>query len=158
MKNNAIILFVLFLALSITAQDFPPKHQRGEGPRGRIEQLEKIKLLETLDLDEETSVRFFSRRNDFKEEHKEIINKRDEILLEIELNLQKERTSDEFDYQSALNNLSDIEKRIIKHREVFISSLKDILTIEQIAKFVVFESKFMREVRDALMRRRGFNR
>lgn len=158
MKKRIIILFVLFLAVSITAQNFPPKHPRGQGPRGRIEQLEKIKLLETLDLDEETSVRFFSRRDDFKEEHKEIIDKRDEILLEIELNLKKERTVDEFDYQSALDNLSNIERRIIEHRETFINSLKDILTIEQISKFVVFESKFMREVRDALMRRRGFNR
>ena len=57
-------LFALLLSSFLFAQ-------RGEGPGewgrmgGQIEQLEKIKIIEELNMDEETTLRFFSRRNEF---------------------------------------------------------------------------------------------
>ena len=35
-----------------------------KGPREKIEQLEKIKLIEALDMDEQTTLKFFARRNE----------------------------------------------------------------------------------------------
>lgn len=153
MKTKFYCLLIFSFILSISAQGLPPKHNRA--PKERLEQLEKIKLLEILDLGEEKSVRFFSRRDDFKETHQEILDERDAIILEMEIALKKDKTSEEFNYSEKLSELADIEQKIVDHRETFIQSLSDILTSSQIAKVVVFESKFMKEVRNALMHRRG---
>ena len=48
--------------------------------RDRLEQLEKIKLIESLDLDEETSIRFFARRNDSKNQIRELEKKAEDII------------------------------------------------------------------------------
>lgn len=153
MKTRIAILFLLVVG-TVFSQGFR-RHQFG--PRERMEQLEKIKLLEVLDLDEETSVRFFARRNEFKEEHHKIMEEREALLSEMEQALQEEKSADEFNYEETLEKLTGLEKEFVQKRIDFINSLDDILTVEQKAKLVVFESKFMDEVRKALMRRRGEN-
>lgn len=151
MKAKTAILFLL-IAGTVFSQGFR-KHQFG--PKERMEQLEKIKLLEVLDLDEETSVRFFTRRNEFKEEHHKIMEERKELIFEMEQALREEKSTDEFNYEETMDKLAELEKKFIQQRIDFINSLSDILTVEQRAKLVVFESKFMGEVRKALMRRGG---
>ncbi|MDZ7766883.1 MAG: hypothetical protein U5K00_21115 [Melioribacteraceae bacterium] len=152
MKNSLIILILLTFAGSMFAQDYPKKHKWS--PKERMEQLEKIKLLEEMNLDEQTSIRFFSRRGEFKDAHKSILDQRDSLLDEVELALKKDKSRDEFDYKTAINDLIGIEKKLISHREEFINSLSDILTTEQIAKYIVFESKFFHQIRESLMKRR----
>lgn len=151
MKNILTIIMLLLFTCSTFAQDYPRKHKWS--PKERIEQLEKIKLLEEMNLDEETSIRFFARRAEFKDEHKQILNQRDALLDEVELALQKEKSTEEFNYESAVSDLIGVEKKLISHREEFINSLSDVLTTEQIATYIVFESKFFHQVRESLMKR-----
>jgi Spy/CpxP family protein refolding chaperone len=152
MKTKIVILFIL-IAGTVFSQGFR-KHQFG--PKERMEQLEKIKLLEVLDLDEETSVRFFARRNEFKEEHHKVMEERQALIFEMEQALRNEKSTDEYNYEETIEKLAELEKKFIQQRIDFINSLDDILTVKQKAKLVVFESKFMGEVRKALMRR-GMN-
>jgi hypothetical protein len=91
MKTKIVILFIL-IAGTVFSQGFR-KHQFG--PKERMEQLEKIKLLEVLDLDEETSVRFFARRNEFKEEHHKVMEERQALIFEMEQALRNEKSTDE---------------------------------------------------------------
>lgn len=151
MKNAIVISILLLVVGSMFAQDYPRKHKWS--PKERMEQLEKIKLLEEINLDEETSIRFFSRRAEFKDEHKLILEQRDALLDEVELALQKDKSTDDFDYKSAIIDLIGIEKKLISHREEFINSLSDILTTEQIATYIVFETKFFHQIRESLMKR-----
>ena len=151
MKIKLMILFLLITG-TIFSQGFR-KHQWG--PKERMEQLEQVKLLEVLNFDEETSVRFIARRNSFKEGQAKIMDERESLTFEMEQALSKGKTENDFDYAGMLEKLASIEKKFVQHRIDFVNSMKDILTTEQIAKLVVFESKFMREVRDALMRRGG---
>lgn len=151
MKTKFVILVLLIVGTAFS-QGFR-KHKWG--PKERMEQLEQIKLLEVLNLDEETSVRFISRRNDFREENRQIMDQREALIFEMEEALKKGKTQDEFDYKATMAKLETLEKTFVQQRTEFIKSLQGLLTTEQIAKFVVFESKFMREVRDALMRRGG---
>jgi len=148
MKAKYVILFLLMVGI-VFSQGFRKGHR---GPRERMEQLEQIKLLEVLNLDEETSVRLISRRNDFKEQQKQIMDDRQSLIFRMEDALKKGKTQNEYDYKTAMAKLEVLEKQFVQQRMDFINSLKDILTTEQIAKFVVFESKFMEEVRDALFR------
>lgn len=151
MKTKLMILFLL-IAGTIFSQGY---RKQQWGPRERMEQLEQIKLLEVLDLDEETSVRFITRRNEFKELHHKTMDERQSLISEMEQALKKGKTEEEFDYKVAMGKLEKMERKFVQQRTDFIKSLNDLLTTEQIAKLIVFESKFMEEVRDALMRRGG---
>ncbi|MCZ7601525.1 MAG: hypothetical protein C4543_10380 [Ignavibacteriales bacterium] len=153
MKSRIIFSLFLILSISVFAQPMM-KHQRG--PKERLEELEKIKLLETLQLSEEIAGRFLVRQKEFRDSQREIMDQRDAVLIEMETALQKGKNVDEYNYGKAVNNLSEMENSLCTHREEFIKSLSDILTVEQIAKLIVFESKFKQELREALrMRRKG---
>lgn len=123
-------------------------------PLQKIEQWEKIKLIETLNLDEETAVRFFTRKRENQLKVKEILDQRDAALDELENEIKNGSQKDEAVYKDQVNKLISLESRITSERENFIKSLGDLLTPLQIAKLIVFESKFRREVRETLMGRR----
>lgn len=153
MKSRIIFLLFLILSISVFAQPMM-KHQRG--PKERLEELEKIKLLETLQLREEIAGRFLVRQKEFRDSQRDLMDQRDAVLIEMETALQKGKNVDEYNYEKSVDNLSEMENRLCTHREEFIKSLSDILTVEQIAKLIVFESKFKQELREALrMRRKG---
>ena len=59
-----IVVWPLVLASNLLAQDQPPS--RGPGAE-RIEQFKKVRLMEVLKMDEETSIRFFARYDKFLE-------------------------------------------------------------------------------------------
>lgn len=151
MKTKLVI--ILLLLTGVTFSQGLRKHHWG--PKEKMEQLEKIKLLEVLDLSEEESIRFFARRNEFKEEHKKIMDERETLLFEMEQAIKKGTNEEDFDYLGTIEKIVSVEKKMVQQRADFINSLGDLLSTEQRAKLVVFESKFMQEVRDALMRRRG---
>ena len=154
MKIKLVIL-VLLIAGTTFSQGYR-KHKWG--PREKMDQLEQIKLLEVLDLDEETSVRFITRRNEFKDLHRETMEERKSLISEMEQALNEGKTQDEFDYESSMSKLENLEKKFIQQRIAFIKSLNDLLTTEQIAKLIVFESKFMEEVRNVILRKGGRGR
>jgi len=150
-----IQLLVMIILLTVNMTLAQPYQKHDKNPRERMEQLEKLKLLEALDLNEEEAIRFFARRNEFREEHKELIQKRDEIILNIELAIGKNKDENEVDYQKKIEEFLTIEEKLIHHRAKFFNSLEDILTQEQIAKLIVFELKFKQEIRDLIIKRRG---
>ena len=122
-------------------------------PMQRIEQWEKLKLIEVLDLNEEISVRFFTRRRDNQIKLKEILDQRDQIMRDLEEDIKSvSQTSDTF-YKEQISKIISLENNITSLRESFVRSLNDLLTPQQIAKLLVFESNFRREVRETLMRR-----
>ena len=89
MKNIVITILALVILSSIS---YPQKmRDRMKQNRGKLEQLEKIKLIEALDLNEETAIRFFARRNDFKNEINNLEDNSDEILVELEKTFKSDR-------------------------------------------------------------------
>lgn len=142
-----IILFLLSTLTVSIAQNEEGKHHKRFSKK--FKELEKIKLIETLNLDEETTLRFFARRNSAK-------NKIESLLEDSKLNYKN--IEEEISQQNGLQNFDElllnkhtIEKQIIEEREKFINSLNDILTKEQILKFVLFERKFKMDIRDLLI-------
>ena len=120
--------------------------------RAKFEELEKIKLIETLQMNEETTLRFFARRSEQKLQEQKL---RDNIRaniddLETMLNSGREVTSD--DFKSKINEINDLEIQLEKKQVEFINSLPDILSYSQIAQLIVFEKRFRNEVRRLIMR------
>ncbi len=150
-----IQLLVMIILLTVNINLAQPYQKHDKNPRERMEQLEKLKLLEALNLNEEEAIRFFARRNEFRDEHKDIIQKRDEIILNIELAIGKDKPENEAHYEKKIKEFLMVEEKLIDHRAKFLNSLEDILTQEQIAKLIVFELKFKQEIRDLIIKRRG---
>jgi len=152
MKKSFIILFAIILLTSIS---FPQQmREKGKKHRDKLEQLEKIKLIEALDLDEETSIRFFARRNDSKKEIQELEKKADDIIFELDKSFNSDDKNQDEKQKQLISDMIKTRESIELKRNQFINSLDDILSTEQIAKLIVFEKKFRDEIRNVLFDRK----
>jgi hypothetical protein len=151
-KIFLLFLFACILVSSVIAQN---RMRMGKDlrPLQRIEQWEKLKLIDALGLSEETTLRFFARRHDNQMKIKEILDQRDLALREIEDQINNGSQKNDLIYKDQINKLISLEERITSERGNFLRSLNDILTPSQIARLIVFESKFRKEVRETLMGR-----
>ncbi len=149
MKNLLISALVLFI---LTAVSYPQKmRDKILKNKDKLEQLEKIKLIESLDLNEETSIRLFSRRNDLKKEIENLENRNDEIISDLEKSFNEDDKNLEAKQTQLLTEFLKNKQEIETRKQQFLTSLNDILSKEQICKFVVFEKKFRDEIRSVLM-------
>jgi hypothetical protein len=146
----AAVSFFLIAALSVNAQGI--RHTE-EGPMKKIEELEKIKLIETLGMDEPTTLKFFARRTKYREEQAQLLKSSMALLDQISDLTKKDDGKDE-ELKKMINQYHDFENKILKRKQDFYNSLSDILTYKQIAKVLVFERKFREEIRSALLQER----
>lgn len=151
------VFFFLTLMLAFTCGAIAqriPRGPRGPGPE-RVEQFKKIRMMEVLKLDEETSVRFFSRYNKEQELIRDLTSKRNDVIDQLG-NLTKTSASDA-EYDKNFKNLRDIEDQMREARIKYWDSLSEILTKKQLGEYIVFERNFFRDLRD-LMREMQENR
>ena len=152
MNKLFLILFTLILLTSIV---YPQQmKERKMKNREKLEQLEKIKLIESLDMDEDTSIRFFARRNESKREIQELEKKTDDIIFELEKSFNREDKSQDEKQKLLISEMLKNRESIEIKRNQFVNSLDDILSTEQIAKLIVFEKRFRDEIRNVLFDRK----
>ena len=152
MKKIFLLLFLFSIFLSTSNSQERMRHGNDQKPLQRIEQWERTKLIDALNLSEETAVRFFARKNENQKKIKEILDQRDDAIKDLEDDIRNGNQNDA-SYKKKVDNLLSIENRIGIERQNFIGSLGDLLSPLQIAKLVVFENKFRKEVRESLMGR-----
>ena len=143
------VILLIFLSCAVFAQQHPKKRNNEFGKR--FEDLEKIKLLEILDLDENDAIKFFARRNEYKKKLADIKSEGEELLLEMEGSLGLEEQSNKF--SSYIAKSIEIERKFLLEKSNFYTSVEDILSKEQIVKLILFEKKFKRDIRDLLIER-----
>ena len=151
MKN---IFLIIFLTISASFVIFAQPIRRDRGPMKKIEELEKIKLIETLNMNEETTLRFFTRFDKFKDGQHQLIDKSNEILDKLENLVNNDKNNNDPQVDKLINDYFSIEGQLVKGRENFVHSLSDILDQNRIAKLLVFEKRFREEIRNALFRQR----
>jgi hypothetical protein len=140
-----ILTLILILSSNLFSQDQPP--MRGPGAE-RIEQFKKVRLLEVLKMDEETSIRFFVRYNKYQEalhaiqkDHNTLIDHIQELSNSDANNLEIERT---------MKEIGTCEEKIAETRSKFLESLKDVISLKQIAEYMVFERNFNKNLREIM--------
>jgi hypothetical protein len=149
-KLIPLLIIIVFVSTTINAQrNQDRKHKVPE----RIMQLEKIKLIETLEMDEETTLKFFARKSESDREIEEIQKAIDEKLDMMEQLVNSDNLQDE-ELKAAIEELNLMHQKLDKNKTDFIKSLNDILSYEQIAKLVLFERKFREELRRAIFKDR----
>jgi hypothetical protein len=146
-KSITLLLIFLIIPIVLNAQG----RRDHKGPREKIEQLEKIKLIEALDMDEQTTLKFFARRNEFRGKMDDLNDSLITIVESLDL---KFSNKDESGYKDLVSKYLTLEKQIATLHSQFINSLYDILTNVQVAKLIVFEKKFRDEIRRILLKGR----
>jgi hypothetical protein len=151
--NKLLLIMVMFSANILFAQmntPMPPPHMMNRHGK-ELRMLEQVKLLDYLNLDEETAVRFISRRKAFLNAQKEINDERKTLLDSISTLLDKKTSK--ANYKKLVNEELVLERKLLQQRRDFIKNLKNILTQEQIAKVIVFENRFKKDVMKMMFRR-----
>lgn len=148
--KKLIFSFIVMLSFSLSgiAQ---PEHDMGPRVPERIRQLEKIKLIETLEMNEETTLKFFARRTEFEKGIEKLHNEIGKKLEKLEKRVNDE-TSAESDIIILLDQISELQQQVENNKAKFLKSLEDILSTRQIAKLVLFERNFREELRRAIFK------
>ncbi|MGK9367583.1 hypothetical protein ACSSWA_01630 [Melioribacter sp. Ez-97] len=146
-------IFILIILSSIVIYAQPERQQRkGWEEYKKFEQLEKAKIIEILDLNEEEAVRFFAKRNEYRNEVRKLLEKRKELVRELEENLEKKNPDNNY-YKKAISEINSIDMKIGEEKRKFYRSLEEILETNEIAKLIVFEYTFRRDMARKLMKR-----
>jgi tRNA A22 N-methylase len=145
----------LIILIVITGTLSAQMNNRMGRMRAKVEQLEKLKLIEVLNLNEEKSIRFFSRRNKYKIFQKKLLAERDSLYKVLSGMLSSGK---EMELVKIKNEIFNLDNKILVKRREFLSSLKDILTEKEIAKYILFEYNFKNEIRKQLMKQYKLNK
>lgn len=147
------ILLLLFLVVSFSTdvlaeppEDFerPPSKKQMEKVRKRIETLKMWKLTQALDLDEKTSAQLFPLLSKYEKKRAEIERAMRDDMRELRETLKERR---EGNLKNILDRLEQNHKAAQSIKDEERVELKKILTIEQQARFIIFQQEFDREIR-----------
>jgi Skp family chaperone for outer membrane proteins len=141
------LFFILTLMIfsTLLAQDQPP--MRGPAAE-RIEQFKKVRLMEALKMDDETSIRFFARYNKYVESLHAI--QKDHNALVDQLQKLTKSDANNSDIEQAIKDIGMSEEKIAETRSKFLVELRDVISIKQIAEYVIFERNFNRNLREIM--------
>jgi hypothetical protein len=163
MKFLKIILFVIIVSLlsnngfSILVENEKTSAKIEEIAK-RIELIRMWKLTEELNLNEETGKKLFPILEKYDRKRIEWMEKRRKIMRSLRNSLKE---GDKEGIRLAIKKWGDNEKviRDIKIRRL--EEIKGVLTVEQLAKYILFEERFEREIRRIIFnakRRRMFSK
>jgi Spy/CpxP family protein refolding chaperone len=159
-KINIILLLLTFTAISF-AQDMheppPPLDHDGKQMqdfRNRLDELEKLKIIDALHMDEQTTLKFFARRGEHKTKYKKFRDEQKKILDEMSTDISGKDSSNTEELKKDVNKYLYIEKEIEKEQVQYINSLYDILTPKQVSELLIFQNKWMEDLKDILLRNR----
>jgi hypothetical protein len=140
---SALAGLALF-AVAVAAQDVQPPVQ-GKAAE-RVEQFKKIRMMEVLGLDEQSSIKFFARYNKNLAVMKDLRQQQVQALARIQ-SLRKSKASDA-EYAKVVSDLRSLEDQVNQTKSKYIDDLKDVLTNKQLAEYLVFELRFQQNLRD----------
>jgi Spy/CpxP family protein refolding chaperone len=134
--------------------DAPPPEERREEIRKKIETIRIWRLTERLRLDTATIAKLAPFLGSLDQRRKEILQEQATTMRELDL-LVKFSKPDEAKIKAALDRLEKNQQAIHETRRREIDGLKAILTVEQQARFLLFQQEFERELREMIAGARG---
>ncbi len=131
-----------------------PSEEKREAIRRKIEAVRIWKLTEALKLDAATSAKLASFLGSMDQQRMGIFRDRMMTMRELRHSL-KTSKPDEKSLKASLDKLEKNRRAMQELREKEMSGLKDILTTEQQARYVIFQQEFQREMREMIANARG---
>jgi len=128
--------------------------EKREEIRKKIETVRIWRLTERLKLDTATSAKLASFLNSFDQQRKSVMREQMAGMRELRSYLQSQKP-DEAKIKTALGKLQKNQHALQELRDKEFDGLKEILTVEQQAQFLLFQQEFQREMREMIAGARG---
>ncbi len=135
-------------------QGGPPSEERREEIRKKIEAVRIWRLTEELKLDATTSAKLSSLLSSLDQKRRDIQREQMEAMRELRFSL-KAAKPDESKIKPLLEKLEKNHRAMQELRDREIKGMKEFLTIEQQARFLLFQQEFQREMRGMIAGARG---
>ncbi|MHC1737289.1 MAG: hypothetical protein AB9882_04700 [Ignavibacteriaceae bacterium] len=151
MKTKFLLIFIIFLTVSAI---------QAQGRRNafrKIDQIDLVKLLDVLNMDEQTSTKFLPKRKAFVEKRRESVIKLDSLEKFIDKGIKEDKAGSNV-VKKAINEYIELEKYIFTLRYDHLNSVKSLLTTEQLANYLQFDRKFKQELRDIIRENKRMGR
>lgn len=143
-----LLLIVAGTAPELYAQPFGNGDEDTPPAWRRLRELRRIKLIEFLDLSEEQSARLFAREKEFFQGQKKFHSKYKEKTEDLK-KLVEDDASD-VALRQGIRDTYNVFYEMGKDKSDFTYGLEDILSTEQLAKYVIFEAEWADEVKEFL--------
>ena len=124
----------------------PPSKQKREEVRKKVEAIRIYRLTEVLKLDEKSSAQLASLLGSIDLQRRELMNQNMDAMKDLRSSLMPPHPS-ESKLKPILERLEKNHREMAGLKEKELKGLKDILTVEQQARYVVFQRDFTREMR-----------
>jgi Spy/CpxP family protein refolding chaperone len=143
----AALLLVVVASVTVLAQPDRPGDKAGQ----RLAQFKKLRLIETLELDEKTAEKFFVRYNEGQKKIDEARKQLREAVRQLDDAVRAKVSDTELKSKSdqVIKRVQEFSTAIVDRLE----SVRPLLNPEQYAKLVVFEVRFTEALQRALMER-----
>lgn len=117
-------------------------------PRVIIEKVKIWRITQELDLTTEQAEKFFPRLHEFNKIEREFHDEKMHILTEL-ANLLEQNASEE-EITQVINRYDDVYRKKSENEIQKLEEMWQVLTPVQRAKYVIFEEKFTKEIRDMI--------
>jgi Spy/CpxP family protein refolding chaperone len=144
-------LLILGIAIAFAQPlnpEVPPPPER-PAPKELIETLRKVRLIEELKLTEEQSVKFFPKLNEIREAREKFDQERKALIDELRDLLGKEKKPAD-QINAKIDKLFQLEEEFNNKESGLKKELRKILSPEQQARFILFQLRFEREMREMI--------
>jgi len=129
-----------------SGKGFGGRHgEEWEDRRQHLEQLRMLKMLEALNLSEDQELEFLTAFRAVRKEHGRLNNEKEMLVDSLSALLDNDPT-DEKAITSAVDRILAIEDTRRDVMKEFIDNIRGLLTPDQLARFVVFNERFEREL------------
>ncbi len=135
-------------------RDGSPPNERRQEVLKKIEAVRIWRLTEALQLDEKTAAKFIPAISALDRSRRELMQTNYEIKREIRAALEAEKP-DERKLKTALDKLRQNHREMMSLQDKELEAAKNHLTIEQQARYVLFQQDFRREMRGMIGQARG---
>jgi Spy/CpxP family protein refolding chaperone len=135
-------------------QGGPPSEERREEIRKKIEAVRIWRLTEELKLDTNSSAKLSSLLSSLDQKRRDAMREQMEAMRDLRF-LLKTAKPDEAKIKPLLEKLEKSHREIQAVRDQEMKGIKNVLTIEQQARFLLFQQDFQREMREMISGARG---
>ncbi len=164
MKNRIILCLIFFAVFAAAAFSETPQPAPGE-PNSKDTQYRKKlhdrvfllvawELADEMQLPPEKEEQFLAALKEHFREKGNLVSKQAEIIQSIKNSYKNANPKNDKDLQAELKKLDDIRERQQKLEKDFDNKLKDILTVEQQARFVIAWPHIQEKIKQRLMEKK----
>jgi Spy/CpxP family protein refolding chaperone len=154
MRKIVILFSIVILPISwALAQEMPPPPPTESGPenpeiRKQLEQIKIWQMTKEMDLPTDKAEKFFPLYNNYNTELRSITTQRREAVRGLDSTIKRE--TGEVEVRKQVQQVLKLDAQMASVHEKFMQSLEGVLSPVEIGKYIVFEQKFDREIRERI--------